>query len=160
VILLRQPEHRADDRKRQVAAIVRHEVGFRPPFQPIEQAIGDPADHRPQRRDRAPLERLIDEAAQPAMLGIVMAEHVQRQKTDRLRQESQDSLLGLASGVGGIAHEVVMVLQQLRAGVVCQGEPGAANNRELHRNHGAFGPHAIELGHRIRVETRRGDVKR
>ena len=118
VILLRQAEHRADDRKRQVPAEFGHEIGLRPSLKPVEKPIGDFRDHRLHRLDRAALERLIDQAAQSAVLRIVVAEHVQGQKADRPRQESEYPRLCPASRIAGIAREGLVILQQRCAGVM------------------------------------------
>ena len=155
VILLRQAEHRADDRKRQVPAEFGHEIGLCPSLQPVEKPIGDFRDHRLHRLDRTALERLVDEAAQAAVLRVVVAEHVQRQKADRSRQESQYPRLRPASRVGGIAREGLVILQQRRAGIMCDGEPCAADDRQLHANNRTFGSHAVERGKGVRVEARR-----
>ena len=152
VILLRKAEHRADDRKRQVPAEFGHEIGLRPSLQPVEKPIGDFRDHRLHGLDRAALERLVDEAAQAAVLGVVVAEHVQRQKADRPRQESQYSRLCPASRVGGVAREGLMILQQRCAGIMCDSEPCAADNRQLHANNRAFGSHAVKRGKGVCVK--------
>jgi hypothetical protein len=44
------------------------------------------------------------------VFGIVVTEHVERQKPERLRQHFQDAGLGAASGVSRIAYEVRVIL--------------------------------------------------
>jgi len=104
--------------------------------------------------DRAALERLVDQAAQTAMLRIVVADHVERQETDRPGEEPQYSLLCSAPGVGGVACEVLMILQQCCAAVMGDGEPCAADNRQLHANNRTFGSHAVKCGQWICVKSR------
>jgi len=79
VILLRHAEHRADDRERQIPAEFSHEVSIFPFLQSVEEPVGDVRDHRSQPFDHTALKRLVDAAAQAAMLRVIVAEHVPRQ---------------------------------------------------------------------------------
>ena len=64
-------------------------IGLCPSLQPVKKPISDFRDHRLHGLDRAALEGLVDKVAQAAVFRIVVAEHVERQKTDRPRQEPQ-----------------------------------------------------------------------
>ena len=80
-------------------------------LQPVEKPIGDSVIIGFMACNRASLKRLVDEASQAAVLRVVVAEHVQRKKADRPRQEPQYSRLCPAPRVGRIAREGLMILQ-------------------------------------------------
>ena len=77
------------------------------------------------------LKRLIDQPPKATMLGIVVAEHVQRQEPDGPRQESQNSRLRPDPRVGRVAHEGLAILQQDRTGVMGDREPCPPDDGKL-----------------------------
>src|SRR5689334_14295192 len=88
-----------------------------------------------------------------------MAEHIEGQNADCPRQNPQDALLGFASRVGGVAREILVVLQQFSAGVIVHSQPDTPNDGQFHGYDGAVGPHAIERGKRVRMKTGGDDVE-
>ncbi|WP_287095525.1 hypothetical protein [Mesorhizobium sp.] len=155
MILLRQAEHRANDRKRQIATELGHEIDLRSFLHLVEKPIGYLRDHRLHGLDRLALKRLVNEAAQAAVLRVVMAEHILRQKADGPRQESEYPRLCSAPCVGRVASEARVILQQRCAGVMCHGEPCAADNRQLHANDWPLGAHPVSRGEGVCVKVRR-----
>jgi hypothetical protein len=135
-----------------VPAKLGDQIGLYSAFQPVEKPISGFRNHGLHGCDGAALERFVNKAAQAAMLRIVLAEHVQRQNTDRPRQASQYALTRPASRIGRVTREIPMVLQQCRATVMGDRQPCAADNRQLHAYDRAFGPHPLKREERICVK--------
>ena len=155
VVAIGKPEHDANYREREVTAIRFHQIDLVQPFHLIEQPVGNVGDNRPDRLDAAALKRRVDQPSEPAMLGVVVADHVEGEQAERARQQPQDARLRHLARVRRIAHECVVILQEHRARVVCRAKCDPAHDRQLHRYNGALD--LLQRGTRVRVKTGRNN---
>ena len=103
--------------------------------QPIERLVGQRLQARAKSLDALPLEGLIDEAAEPAMVRRVAEQHVGGQRLQGPRQPAEDRPHPAVAGRGRALHEPMMVAQQVVDRVVGRGHPDLAEQREPHADH-------------------------
>src|SRR5262249_25224979 len=99
---------------------------------PIERLVGERFQARAERVDALPLDGLIDEAAEPAMVGRIAKQHVRGQRLEAPRQPADDGPHPAVAGRDWALHEPVMVAQQVVDRLVGRGHPDLAEEREPH----------------------------
>ncbi len=152
----RQSEQLADHRERQFARIAFDQIGgaaFRK--QLIGEFVADRLNMRLHVEHRATAKRLVDDVAQPLVIGIVHRQHAVGQRTYDPRHpplQSRDVAIVLANGEGG------GVLQHLIGQRLRRGRPDLADDREAHFHHRTRGAKLCDRGGGIAKIVRAGEV--
>ena len=127
--------------------------------EPVERLVGQRLQARAERLDALPLERLIDQPAQAAVVRRVAEQHVGRQRLHAPRQPSDEGAHPAVPGRDRAVHEAVVVTQQVVHRVVGRRHPGVAEQGEPHADHRPQLAHPRQGRERVVLEPLRGQVK-